>query len=309
MAAHLLNGALVADKIKDQIAARVSELAANGIRPGLAAVIVGQDPASQLYVGSKIKACKALGLHSEHYDLPKETTTSELLSLVDRLNGSDTIDGILVQLPLPSQIDTHTVLESIDPAKDVDGFHVINAGRLVRGEDALVPCTPSGIMQLLDHYEIPLEGAHAVVVGRSDIVGKPMAMLLLHRHATVTICHSRTRNLADITRHADILVAAIGRPAMLTGEFVREGVTVVDVGMNRVTSAQDVRRFFPDSEQAQRLAAIEKRGFTLVGDVEPRSVIDRAAFLTPVPGGVGPLTIALLMKNTLRACERRQSRT
>ena len=309
MTAQLLNGALVAEKIKDQIAFRVSQLAANGIRPGLAAVIVGEDPASQLYVGSKIKACKSLGLHSEHYELPKETTTSDLLSLIDRLNASDTVDGILVQLPLPAQIDTHTVLEAVDPAKDVDGFHVINVGRLVRGEDALVPCTPSGIMELLDHYEIHIEGAHAVVVGRSDIVGKPMAMLLLHRHATVTICHSRTRNLADITRQADILVAAIGRPAMITGEFVRDGVTVVDVGMNRVTSAEDVRRFFPDGEQPQRLAAIEKRGFTLVGDVEPRSVISRAAYLTPVPGGVGPLTIALLMKNTLRACERRRSRT
>ena len=194
----------------------------------------------------------------------------------------------------------------MDPAKDVDGFHPVNVGRLVRGEDALVSCTPAGIIELFDHYQIPLEGARAVVVGRSDIVGKPMSMLLLHRNATVTICHSRTRNLPAVTREADILIAAIGRTAMITGDYVREGAVVVDVGMNRATSPEEVRRFFPDDEQEQRLAAVAKRGYTLIGDVEPRSVVDRAAYLTPVPGGVGPLTIAMLMKNTLRACERRR---
>ncbi len=306
MTAQMLNGTLVAEKIKQGVAARVSELTATGVRPGLAAVIVGDDPASQVYVGSKVKACQSLGLQSEQYRLPGETTTDELLALVRQLNEREIVDGILVQLPLPSQIDTERVLEAVDPAKDVDGFHPVNVGRLVRGEDALVACTPAGIIELLDHYQIPIEGARAVVVGRSDIVGKPMSMLLLHRHATVTICHSRTRDLPAVTREADILIAAIGRKAMITGDYIREEAVVVDVGMNRATSAEEVRRFFPDSEQPQRLAAVEKRGYTLIGDVEPRSVLDRAAYLTPVPGGVGPLTIAMLMKNTLRACERRR---
>jgi methylenetetrahydrofolate dehydrogenase (NADP+)/methenyltetrahydrofolate cyclohydrolase len=229
-----------------------------------------------------------------------------LLALVEELNRRDDIDGILVQLPLPKQIETRRVLEAVDPAKDVDGFHAINVGRLVRGEEALVPCTPAGIIELLDHYQIQIDGAHAVVVGRSDIVGKPMSMLLLHRNATVTICHSRTRNLPEIARQADILVAAIGRPAMVTGDYVREGAVVIDVGMNNATTEDEVRRIFPDSEIPKRLESLAKRGSTLVGDVEPRTVSDRAAWLTPVPGGVGPLTIAMLMKNTLRAAEMRR---
>ena len=306
MAANTLNGAEVAARIKQSVATRVSELAAQGITPGLATVIVGDDPASKIHVGSKVKTCQTLGLYSEKHELPSTTTTEELLALVALLNGRDEIDGILVQMPLPPQIDTRRILAAVAPAKDVDGFHPINVGRLVRGEEALVPCTPAGVIELLEQYQIPIAGAHAVVVGRSDIVGKPMAMLLLHRHATVTICHSRTRDLAAITRQADILVAAVGRTAMITGDFVREGAVVVDVGMNNVTTPEEVARIFADEEQPKRLAALAKRGSTLVGDVEPRTVAARAAWLTPVPGGVGPLTIAMLMKNTLRAAEMRR---
>src|SRR5215470_224012 len=205
MAAQLLDGSAVAEEIKRNVAARVKELEPRGIKPGLAAVIVGDDPASKVYVGSKVKTCQTLGLHSEKYELPAQTATEELVSLVEQLNRRNDIDGILVQLPLPKQVETRRVLEAVDPAKDVDGFHAINVGRLVRGEESLVPCTPAGIIELLDHYQIRIDGAHAVVVGRSDIVGKPMAMLLLHRNATVTMCHSRTRNLPEISRQADIL--------------------------------------------------------------------------------------------------------
>ncbi len=307
-AAQLLNGAVVAEEIKRGVGARVKELEPSGIKPGLAAVIVGDDPASKVYVGSKVKACQTLGLHSEKYELPAQTTTEELLALVEHLNQRDDIDGILVQLPLPKQIETGRILEAVDPAKDVDGFQAVNVGRLVRGEDALVACTPAGIMEMLDHYQIPIEGARAVVVGRSDIVGKPMSMLLLHRNATVTICHSRTRDLPGVTRQADILIAAIGRPAMITGDFIREGAVVVDVGMNNITTADEVNRIFPESEIPKRLETLARRGYTLVGDVEPRTVSERASWLTPVPGGVGPLTIAMLMKNTLRAAEMRRGR-
>ena len=306
MPARILDGAIVAERIKEAVASRVRELATEGVRPGLAAVIVGDNPASQSYVSSKVRTCQALGLHSEKYELPQETTTGELLRLVASLNDSDDIDGILVQSPLPEQIDARSIIEAIDPEKDVDGFNPVNVGRLVRGDATLVACTPAGIIELLDHYQIPIAAAQAVVVGRSDIVGKPMALLLLHRHATVTICHSRTKDLAAITRQADILVAAIGRSAMLTGEFIREGAAVVDVGQNRVTSAEQALQVFPDSERAQRLEAIGKRGYTLVGDVEPRSAMERAGYFTPVPGGVGPLTIAMLMRNTLLAAERRR---
>src|SRR5690242_8092435 len=231
MAAKVLSGAEVAETIKQRVAARVRELAGRGSKPGLAAVLVGENPASKVYVGNKVKTCQALGLHSEKYELPESTTTEELLMLVGELNRRDEIDGILVQLPLPPQVDVRRVLEAVDPAKDVDGFHPINVGRLVQGQEALVACTPAGVIELLDHYQIPIAGAQAVVVGRSDIVGKPMSLLLLHRHATVTICHSRTKDLAAITRQADILVAAIGRTAMITGDHIRQGAVVVDVGM------------------------------------------------------------------------------
>jgi methylenetetrahydrofolate dehydrogenase (NADP+)/methenyltetrahydrofolate cyclohydrolase len=306
MPARILDGAIVAERIKEAVASRVRELAAEGVRPGRAAVIVGDNPASQSYVSSKVRTCQSLGLHSEKYELPQGTTTGELLRLVASLNDSNDIDGILVQSPLPEQIDARSIIEAIDPEKDVDGFNPVNVGRLVRGDATLVACTPAGIIELLDHYQIPIAGAQAVVVGRSDIVGKPMALLLLHRHATVTICHSRTKDLAAITRQADILVAAIGRAAMLTGEFIREGAAVVDVGQNRVTSAEQALQVFPDNERVQRLGAIRNRGYTLVGDVEPRSAMERAGYLTPVPGGVGPLTIAMLMRNTLLAAERRR---
>ena len=306
MAAQVLDGAVVAEEIKRSVAARVKELDGLGIKPGLAAVIVGDNQASKVYVGSKVKTCQTLGLHSEKYELPAQTTTEELLVLVESLNQRQDIDGILVQLPLPRQIETSRILEAVDPAKDVDGFHAINVGRLVRGEESLVPCTPAGIMEMLDYYQIPIEGARAVIVGRSDIVGKPMSMLLLHRNATVTICHSRTRDLPEVTRQADILIAAIGRPAIITGDFVREGAVVVDVGMNNATTADEVNRIFAECDVPKRLESLARRGYTLVGDVEPRTVAERASWLTPVPGGVGPLTIAMLMKNTLRAAEMRR---
>lgn len=306
MAAQVLNGAEVAEHIKKSVSSRVAELDGKGIKPGLAVVLVGDDPASKVYVGSKVKTCQALGLHSEKYELPADTTTGQLLKLLDELNSRDEIDGILVQLPLPPQIETRRILEAVDPAKDVDGFHAINVGRLVQGEEALVACTPSGVMEMLDYYKVPLVGANAVVIGRSDIVGKPMAMLLLHRHATVTICHSRTRDLPAVARRADIVIAAIGRTAMVTGDFVREGAVVVDVGMNKVTTEDEVRRIFSDAEQPKRLEDLSKRGYSLVGDVEPRTVAEKASWLTPVPGGVGPLTIAMLMKNTVRAAEMRR---
>jgi methylenetetrahydrofolate dehydrogenase (NADP+) / methenyltetrahydrofolate cyclohydrolase len=308
MTAQILNGAMVADRIKQEVAARAVELAARGVQPGLAAVIVGDDPGSKVYVGSKVKTCQALGLHSEKYELPADTTTDRLLGLVRDLNSKNEIDGILIQLPLPKQIDSRRVLEAVDPAKDVDGFHAVSVGRLVQNEETLLSCTPAGVIDLLEYYQIPIGGAHAVVLGRSDIVGKPMALLLLHRNATVTICHSRTRDLPAITRQADIVIAAIGRAAMVTGDYIREGAVVVDVGMNKIETAEDIRRVFPEEEISKRLDDLAKRGYTLVGDVEPRTVRERAAWLTPVPGGVGPLTIARLMKNTLLAAELRRGK-
>jgi methylenetetrahydrofolate dehydrogenase (NADP+) / methenyltetrahydrofolate cyclohydrolase len=307
MAAKVLNGVEVAEGIKRDTEARVRDLARAGIKPGLAAVLVGDNQASKVYVNSKVKACQELGLHSEKYELSAETTTRELLSLVAELNQRNEIDGILIQLPLPAQIDTQRILEAVDPGKDVDGFHPVNVGRLVRGEETLVACTPAGMIEMLDYYQIPIAGSHAVVIGRSDIVGKPMSLLLLHRNATVTICHSRTRDLPAIARQAEILVAAIGRPAMVTGDYVGEGAVVIDVGVNRATTEEEIKRIFPPDAVPKRLEALNKRGYTLVGDVEPKSVAERASWLTPVPGGVGPLTIAMLMKNTVRAAEMRRS--
>jgi methylenetetrahydrofolate dehydrogenase (NADP+)/methenyltetrahydrofolate cyclohydrolase len=308
MAVKVLNGVEVAEGIKRDTEARVRELGNLGVKPGLAAVLVGDNQASKVYVASKVRACQTLGLHSEKYELSAETTTRELLSLVAELNIRDEIDGILIQLPLPAQIDTHRVLEAVDPAKDVDGFHPVNVGRLVRGEEALVACTPAGVIEMLDYYQIPIAGSHAVVIGRSDIVGKPMSLLLLHRNATVTICHSRTRDLPSIARQADILIAAIGRAAMINGDYVREGAVVIDVGMNKATTEEEINRIFAEDAIPKRLEDLSKRGYTLVGDVEPRTVAGRASWLTPVPGGVGPLTIAMLMKNTVRAAEMRRSK-
>lgn len=308
MTAKILDGTAVAQQIKQRVAARVAALAAHNFKPGLAVVLVGADPASQLYVGNKVKTCAALGLYSEKHVLPETTTTEELLALLAQLNQRAEVDGILVQSPLPAQINARQIYEAIDPAKDVDGFHPINVGLLAQGREALVSCTPAGIIELLEHYEIPLAGAHAVVIGRSDIVGKPMALLLLQRNATVTICHSHTRNLPAVTRRADIVVAAIGRKAMITGEYIGEGAVVVDVGMNSATTTEEVQRIFSAEDIPKRLEILSKRGSTLVGDVEPHSVLERASYFTPVPGGVGPLTIAMLMQNTLKAAERRRGR-
>ena len=303
MTAKILDGTSVAKSIKEAVAAEVAELAARGLRPGLAAVLVGNDTASQIYVSSKVKTCEQLGLYSEKIDLP-DTTTAELLALVNDLNRRDEIDGILIQLPLPRQVDATVVLDAVDPAKDVDGFHPVSLGRLMLNEPGLRPCTPAGIIEMLDHYRIDLQGKRAVVLGRSRIVGLPMALLLLHRHATVTICHSRTENLPAVAREADILIAAIGQTGMVDASYVKPGAVVVDVGMNKVTTREDLERFYGDD--AKRHAAFEKNGYTLIGDVNPREVFEVAGYVTPVPGGVGPLTIAMLMKNTLTAMKRRR---
>jgi methylenetetrahydrofolate dehydrogenase (NADP+)/methenyltetrahydrofolate cyclohydrolase len=302
--AEILDGASVANRIKEEVAAEAAIYSSRGLKPGLAAVLVGNNPASEIYVSSKVKTCGQLGLYSEKIELPEQTTTSDLLALVDHLNKRDEIDGILVQMPLPPQVDSGQVLNSIDPAKDVDGLHPVNISRLALNEPGLRPCTPAGIMEMLDRYSIEIKGARAVVLGRSRLVGLPMALLLLHRHATVTICHSRTRDLPGVAREADILIAAIGRIAMVDRAFVKPGAVVVDVGMNKVTTPEELERLFGDD--AKRRAAFEKNGFTLVGDVNPREVAEVAGFLTPVPGGVGPLTIAMLMKNTLTAMKMRR---
>jgi methylenetetrahydrofolate dehydrogenase (NADP+)/methenyltetrahydrofolate cyclohydrolase len=304
MTAIKLDGASVAGAIKDEVAGEVAGYAGRGLRPGLAAVLVGGDPASHIYVSSKVKTCEQLGLYSEKIELPDTTTTSDLLALVQSLNSRDEIDGILVQMPLPRQVDSAIVLNAVDPAKDVDGFHPVNTGRLMLGEPGLRPCTPAGIIEMLDRYGIEVEGKRAVVLGRSRIVGLPMSLLLLHRNATVTICHSRTADLAATAREADILVAAIGRAGMVDAGYVKPGAVVVDVGMNKVTGREDLERLFGADEK--RLAAFERNGYTLVGDVNPREVAQVAGYLTPVPGGVGPLTIAMLMKNTLAAMKMRR---
>ena len=304
MTAKILDGASVAAAIKEAVAAEVRELAARGLRPGLAAVLVGNDAASQIYVSSKVKTCEQLGLYSEKIEMPETTTTAEMLALINDLNRREEIDGILIQLPLPRQVDSTAVLDAVDAAKDADGIHPVSLGRLMLNEPGLRPCTPAGIMEMLDHYQIEMKGKRAVVMGRSRIVGLPMSLLLLHRHATVTICHSRTENLPALAREADILIAAIGRMGMVDAGYVKPGAVVVDVGMNRVTTREDLERFYGDD--AKRRAAFEKNGSTLIGDVNPREVSEVAGWLTPVPGGVGPLTIAMLMKNTLTAMKRRR---
>ena len=304
MAATILDGNKIRDQIKAELAEQIQALKSAGITPGLAAVLVGENPASQIYVRSKVKTCESLGLYSEKIELPADTTQERLLALVDSLNRRDEIDGILIQLPLPPQIDSKRVLEAVDPAKDVDGFHPINVGRLVAGTPGLVPCTPAGIIEILLRSQIPIKGARAVVVGRSDIVGKPVAMLLLHRHATLTVCHSGTLDLPAVAREGDILVVAMGKPAFVTGEFIKPGATVIDVGMNRLTSAEEIRRIYHDPSGPLRdLAA---KGSVLVGDVQPEDVKEKAGAYTPVPGGVGPLTIAMLMSNTVRAARLRR---
>ncbi|MGO8790596.1 MAG: bifunctional 5,10-methylenetetrahydrofolate dehydrogenase/5,10-methenyltetrahydrofolate cyclohydrolase [Terriglobia bacterium] len=304
MATTILNGNKFRDEIQAELLQKVADLKRVGVTPGLAAVLVGEDPGSQIYVRNKVKACEALGLYSEKIVRSKDSTTEELLHLVNDLNLNDRIDGILVQLPLPPQVDTKCILMAVDPAKDVDGFHPINVGNLVAGRAGFVPCTPAGIMEILKRSKIPIKGARAVVIGRSDTVGKPVAMLLLHDHATVTICHSRTRDLPAVAREADILVAAIGKPAFVTGDFIKPCATVIDVGMNRLSTAEEVRRLFHDPTAA--LATLERRGEVLVGDVQPEDAREVAGAFTPVPGGVGLLTIIMLMSNTIQAARLRR---
>ena len=299
----ILDGAVIAAAIRQEVAAEVRALARQGVRPGLAAVLVGNMPASQIYVRSKVQTCADLGIYSELITPPESVTTEEMLHLVASLNDRDEIDGILIQLPLPAHVDAKALLDAVSPAKDVDGLHPVNAGRLQAGRPALAPCTPAGVIEILKRSGIPIAGRHAVVVGRSDIVGKPVAMLLLHQNATVTICHSKTRDLGAITRQADILVAAIGRASFITAEMVKPGATIIDVGINRITDRAEFDRFFLGD--AKREAAFAKRGSTIVGDVHPKA-FEQAGAYTPVPGGVGPLTIAMLMANTVRAAKMRR---
>jgi methylenetetrahydrofolate dehydrogenase (NADP+)/methenyltetrahydrofolate cyclohydrolase len=301
--ARILNGIAIRDQIYAELKQEIAALSAAGIRPGLAAVLVGENPASQIYVRSKVAACEQLGLGSWMHTPPASATTDELLALVSELNARDDVDGILVQLPLPPQVDTKRVLEAVDPAKDVDGFHPTNLGKLVSGRPGLVACTPAGSIEILRRSGISLEGADAVVVGRSDIVGKPMALLLMHANATVTICHSKTRDLPQVVRRADIVIAAIGRAAMIKPDWVRPGATVIDVGINRITDAAEAERIF--AKFPTKLKQFKEKGSVLAGDVHP-SVADVAGAMTPVPGGVGPLTIAMLMSNTVKAARLRR---
>ncbi len=302
MTARMLDGTAIAAAIRESLRPEVEAFTRRAGRPpGLGIVLVGHNPASEIYVSGKQKAGTEAGLWVDVHRLPPTASMQDVLALVERLNRSDRHDGILVQDPLPDAMGSDAarrVVDAIDPRKDVDGFHPISVGRLVQNRPTLVPCTPSGVIELLDHAKVAISGAHAVVIGRSDIVGKPMALLMLHRHATVTICHSRTRNLGAVAATADILVAAIGRPAFVTQDLVKPGATVVDVGINRLTSRDDVERLF--GRASPRLAAFERRGSLVVGDVHP-AVAEVAGALTPVPGGVGPMTIAMLLRNTLKA--------
>jgi methylenetetrahydrofolate dehydrogenase (NADP+)/methenyltetrahydrofolate cyclohydrolase len=303
MPATILDGAKIANDIRGEVAAKVKTMAAAGVRPGLAAILVGSNPASEIYVRGKVKACEELGIYGEQHTPPESATTEDLLVLVDDLNGRDDIDGILVQLPLPPQVDAKKVLMAVDPAKDVDGFHPVNVGFLSTQRLGLVPCTPAGVIEILKRSNIPTAGQEAVVVGRSDIVGKPAAMLLLNSNATVTVCHSKTRDLPGTCRRADIVVAAIGRAGMITRDFVKPGATVIDVGINKITDPAEFKRLFAGN--ARREQIFRSKGSTLVGDVHP-NVAEVAGAITPVPGGVGPLTIAMLMFNTVKAAKMRR---
>jgi methylenetetrahydrofolate dehydrogenase (NADP+)/methenyltetrahydrofolate cyclohydrolase len=297
MTAARLDGAAAARAIREELRPRIADLSARGVRPGLGVLLVGDNPASAIYVRSKTRACDELGLYHETAHLPASASTADVVARVEGFNRRPDIHGILVQLPLPPQVDTTRVLDLVDPAKDVDGFHAENVGRLVQKRPRFVACTPAGIMELLARNGIEVKGRRAVVLGRSDIVGKPMALLLLHADATVTICHSRTRDLATVTREADLLIAAIGRPGFVRAEHVRRGAVVVDVGMNRVEDRSQAAELL----EPERLADFGQKGYALVGDVHAPSAREVAAALTPVPGGVGPLTIALLMSNTVKA--------
>jgi methylenetetrahydrofolate dehydrogenase (NADP+)/methenyltetrahydrofolate cyclohydrolase len=304
--AELLDGAAIAEQIRREVAQEVEQLSLeHQVRPCLAAVRVGDDPASAVYVRNKIRASEEVGIRSEHHALPATTTEIELMDLIAELNTRGEVDGILVQLPLPREIEEMRIIEAIDPEKDVDGFHPVSIGRLAMGRPTFVPCTPAGIIELLDRSKIPVSGANACVVGRSQIVGRPMAQLLLQRDATVTICHSRTRDLAAVTRQAEILVVAIGKPGFIGREHIKPGATVIDVGMNNITDETTARRLF-GAEVDKRLQTISKRGYTLVGDVNPVEADEVAGRRTPVPGGVGLLTVAMLMRNTVKAARQRR---
>jgi len=304
--ARALNGGPIAEEIRREVAEETARLwQEHQVKPCLAAVLVGDDPASAVYVRNKVRAFAELGLRSEHQALDSSTTTEQLVSLIRTLNARDDVDGILVQLPLPQGIDEATIIEAVDPLKDVDGFHPVNVGLLAMGRPRLVPCTPAGIIELLDRSGIAIEGAKACVIGRSQIVGRPVSQLLLQRDATVTICHSRTVDLAEVTRQADILVAAMGKPGFIKGEHIKPGATVVDVGINRITDVAQARSLF-GSETDERIKAIERRGYTLVGDVHPAEADAVAGRRTPVPGGVGPLTVAMLLRNTVGSARRRR---
>ena len=302
----MLDGATIAEQIKQEVRRDVERCVnKHDVRPCLAAILVGDDAASAVYVRNKIRACEEVGIRSEHHALPATTSEIELLDLIRSLNRRGDVDGILVQLPLPAEIEESAIIEAIDPEKDVDGFHPINIGRLSMGRPTFVPCTPAGIIELLVRSDIPIAGANACVVGRSQIVGRPMAQLLLQRDATVTICHSRTRDLAAVTRQADLLVVAIGRPGFIGREHIKPGATIVDVGMNKITDAETVRQMFGDQAE-RRLEIVSKRGYTLVGDVNPSEADEVAGRRTPVPGGVGLLTVAMLMHNTVNAARQRR---
>jgi len=296
--AQWIDGAALAKQIEAEVAAEVQKVQAAGVNPGLAVVLVGEHPASQVYTRGKVKTCQSLGMYSERIEMPESATTDEVLFAVDSLNQRSDIHGILVQVPLPPQVVARDVLQAILPDKDVDGFHPVNVGRLAAGNAVLKPCTPAGIMEIFKRHRIPVRGQRAVVIGRSDIVGKPVSLLLLHEDATVTICHSKTRELPSVAREADILIAAIGRPALVDDTYVKDGAVVIDVGVNRLESLDKIRELF--GEDPQRLADHARKGYTLVGDVHPR-VHEKASYMTPVPGGVGPLTVAMLMANTVRA--------
>lgn len=303
MPARILDGNRIAAQIREEAAREIGALAEIGVRPGLAVVLVGNHAASEVYVRNKLRACQALGIYTETRSLAQTVTTAELVDEIRALNARADIDGLLVQLPLPAHIDIELIQMSLDPTKDIDGFHPINIGWLWASTSELPPCTPAGIIEILKRSQIPIEGAEAVILGRSDVVGKPVATLFLRNNATVTICHSKTRNLADICRRGDIVVAAIGRPGLVTRDFIKPGATVIDVGINHIRERGEFKRLFKGN--AEREAQFAAKGFTLAGDVHPE-VAEVAGALTPVPGGVGPLTVAMSIVNTVKAARLRR---
>jgi len=305
MTARVLDGTKIRDEIFAELKAEIARLTVEGLRPGLAAVLVGDNPASQLYVKSKIAACEQLGIASWMHTPPASITTEQMLRLVRELNDDNAVDGILIQLPLPAQVDAKSVLEAVDPARDVDGFHPVNLGRLVSGRPGLVACTPAGCMEILRRNNIAIEGANAAVLGRSDIVGKPMALLLMHANATVTICHSKTRDLTGVLRRSDIVVAAMGKPGYVQADWIHPGAAVIDVGTNKVIDAKEAESLLHNFPA--RLEKFRAKGSVLIGDVHP-DAINTAGALTPVPGGVGPMTITMLMSNTVRAAKLRRGK-